>query len=114
MFARLTCDEAPEEPASVSTEQVLKIECNINITTNYMVPGILNVRRVVLYALELMILPPYIVFRPKAGEELAQSRPRSCVLTKITANKIAYLSHSTYGTLRMESGYWQEGKDNGK
>ncbi|EKM76662.1 hypothetical protein AGABI1DRAFT_44583 [Agaricus bisporus var. burnettii JB137-S8] len=42
MRRELTCDEAPEEPASVSTEQVLKIECNINITTNYMVPGILN------------------------------------------------------------------------
>jgi ubiquitin carboxyl-terminal hydrolase 14 len=44
MLARLTCDEAPEEPASISTEQVLKIECNINISTNYMVTGIMNVR----------------------------------------------------------------------
>jgi ubiquitin carboxyl-terminal hydrolase 14 len=26
------CDEAPEEPSSVSTENVLKIECNISIT----------------------------------------------------------------------------------
>ena len=40
----LTCDEAPEEPATVSTEQVLKIECNISITTNFMLTGIMNVR----------------------------------------------------------------------
>ncbi|KAG6812904.1 hypothetical protein H0H92_015456 [Tricholoma furcatifolium] len=39
---KLTCDEAPEEPASVTTENVLKVECNINITTNYMHTGIMN------------------------------------------------------------------------
>ena len=44
MRRELTCDEAPEEPASVSTEQVLKIECNISITTNFMLTGIMNVR----------------------------------------------------------------------
>ncbi|EDR09383.1 uncharacterized protein LACBIDRAFT_190082 [Laccaria bicolor S238N-H82] len=42
MRRELTCDEAPEEPASVSTEQVLKIECNIINTTNFMLTGILN------------------------------------------------------------------------
>jgi len=41
---RLRCDEAPEEPVSVSSEQVLKIECNISITTNFMLTGIMNVR----------------------------------------------------------------------
>ncbi|TCD68576.1 deubiquitinating enzyme [Steccherinum ochraceum] len=38
----LTCDEAPEEPASVTTEKVLKIECNITINTNYMHSGIMD------------------------------------------------------------------------
>ncbi|KIK09583.1 hypothetical protein K443DRAFT_671480 [Laccaria amethystina LaAM-08-1] len=42
MRRELTCDEAPEEPASVTTEQVLKIECNISITTNFMLTGIMN------------------------------------------------------------------------
>ncbi|KAG6867724.1 hypothetical protein C0993_011945 [Termitomyces sp. T159_Od127] len=45
MRRELTCDEAPEEPASVTTENVLKIECNINITTNFMLTGIMNARR---------------------------------------------------------------------
>ncbi|OBZ74933.1 Ubiquitin carboxyl-terminal hydrolase 6 [Grifola frondosa] len=40
MRRELTCDEAPEEPPTVSTEKVLKIECNISITTNYMHQGI--------------------------------------------------------------------------
>jgi len=38
----LTCDESPEEPPSISKEQVLKIECNITNTTNYMLSGIMN------------------------------------------------------------------------
>lgn len=41
---RLKCDEAPEEPSSVITEKVLKIECNISISTNYMLSGIMDVR----------------------------------------------------------------------
>ena len=41
---RLRCDEAPDEPPSVSFEKVLKIECNISITTNYMLQGIKDVR----------------------------------------------------------------------
>ncbi|KAG6866310.1 hypothetical protein C0991_005777 [Blastosporella zonata] len=42
MRRELTCDEAPEEPSSVTTENVLKILCNINITTNFMLTGIMN------------------------------------------------------------------------
>ncbi|KAF8900164.1 hypothetical protein CPB84DRAFT_1779499 [Gymnopilus junonius] len=38
----LTCDEASEEPATVSSEQVLKIDCNISINTNFMLSGITN------------------------------------------------------------------------
>lgn len=41
---RLKCTEAPEEPASIASEKILKVECNITITTNYMQNGILNVR----------------------------------------------------------------------
>ncbi|TFK36546.1 hypothetical protein BDQ12DRAFT_633796 [Crucibulum laeve] len=42
MRRELRCDEAPEEPATVTKEQVLKVECNISITTNYMLSGIMN------------------------------------------------------------------------
>ena len=42
---RLTCDEAPDEPASVAIEKVLKIECNITINTNYMLSGIMDVSK---------------------------------------------------------------------
>ncbi|KAK2465548.1 hypothetical protein APHAL10511_002440 [Amanita phalloides] len=42
MQRTLSCDEAPEEPPTVSREQVLKIECNITNTTNYMLTGIMN------------------------------------------------------------------------
>ncbi|RDX47629.1 cysteine proteinase [Lentinus brumalis] len=38
----LKCDEAPEEPESVSTEKVLKISCNISNAVNYMQQGILE------------------------------------------------------------------------
>ena len=40
---RLKCDEAPEEPATITTERVLKIECNITVSTNYMHTGIMDV-----------------------------------------------------------------------
>ena len=35
--------EAADEPPSITFEKVLKIECNINITTNYMMTGIMDV-----------------------------------------------------------------------
>jgi ubiquitin carboxyl-terminal hydrolase 14 len=56
MRRELTCDEAPEEPASVTTEQVLKIECNISITTNFMLTGIMNVRSTSFFCLLLTVL----------------------------------------------------------
>ena len=40
---RLKCDESPEEPSTVTVERVLKIECNITISTNYMHTGIMDV-----------------------------------------------------------------------
>ncbi|CAA7262071.1 unnamed protein product [Cyclocybe aegerita] len=42
MRRELKCDEAPEEPATISSEPVLKVECNITITTNFMLSGIMN------------------------------------------------------------------------
>ncbi|KAG5641931.1 hypothetical protein DXG03_003957 [Asterophora parasitica] len=42
MRRELTCDEAPAEEASVVHESVLKLECNIDISTNYMLTGILH------------------------------------------------------------------------
>ncbi|KAJ8592221.1 cysteine proteinase [Rhizopogon salebrosus TDB-379] len=38
----LKCDEALEEPSTVAIEKVLKIECNISGTTNYMHTGIMD------------------------------------------------------------------------
>lgn len=40
MRRELKCAEAPEEPSTVTIEKVLKIECNISTTTNYMHAGI--------------------------------------------------------------------------
>lgn len=44
VYGRLKCDEADDEPSTVSTERVLKIECNISSTTNYMHTGVMDVR----------------------------------------------------------------------
>lgn len=35
--------EAPEEPASTARESALKLECNISISTNFLVSGIREV-----------------------------------------------------------------------
>jgi len=40
MRRELRCDEAPEETPTISTESVLKIECNISIQTSFMQNGI--------------------------------------------------------------------------
>lgn len=40
---RLKCDESPEEPSTVTIERVLKVECNITVSTNYMHTGIMDV-----------------------------------------------------------------------
>lgn len=41
----LTCDEAPEEPATTKVDRVLKLDCNISIETNHMMSGIKDVSR---------------------------------------------------------------------
>lgn len=38
----LTCDEAPEEPPTVKTDRVFKLDCNISINTNYLMSGIMD------------------------------------------------------------------------
>lgn len=42
MRRELKCDEDENEPPTISTERVLKIECNISNTTNYMLSGIMD------------------------------------------------------------------------
>jgi len=42
MRRELSCDEAPEEEKTLRTESVLKVECNITITTNHLMAGLLN------------------------------------------------------------------------
>ncbi|KAF9562882.1 ubiquitin carboxyl-terminal hydrolase 6 [Agrocybe pediades] len=44
MRRELTCDDeaAKDESKTVQVEQVLKIDCNINVTTNFMLSGIMN------------------------------------------------------------------------
>lgn len=41
---RLTCDDAPDEEPTITTEKVLKLECNITINTNFLHTGIMDVR----------------------------------------------------------------------
>lgn len=42
---RLTCDDAPDEEPTITTEKVLKLECNITINTNFLHTGIMDVRK---------------------------------------------------------------------
>ncbi|KAF9468278.1 hypothetical protein BDZ94DRAFT_1183855 [Collybia nuda] len=42
MRRELKCDEAPTEEPTISHENILKLECNINMTTNFMLTGIMN------------------------------------------------------------------------
>ncbi len=42
---RLTCDEAPEEAAAIRSEKILKLDCNISSSTNYLLDGIKEVSR---------------------------------------------------------------------
>jgi ubiquitin carboxyl-terminal hydrolase 14 len=38
----VTCDEAPEEPITTTTEEILQVECNISPTTDCMATGIMS------------------------------------------------------------------------
>ncbi|EJD05216.1 cysteine proteinase [Fomitiporia mediterranea MF3/22] len=42
MRRELKCDEAPEEEPTITSEKVLKLECNISATTNFMHTGIMD------------------------------------------------------------------------
>lgn len=52
---RLKCDEAPEEPATVSTEDTLKVGCHISAQTNFMYLGIKEVGMNVLVSISPLI-----------------------------------------------------------
>lgn len=43
-MSSLKCDEAPVEAPTVAQEKILKLQCNISATTNYMHTGIMDVR----------------------------------------------------------------------
>ena len=53
---RLSCDEAADEPKGISSEQVLKIECNISITTNFMLTGIMSASNNAIYCILITYL----------------------------------------------------------
>lgn len=72
--ARLKCDEAPEEEATITFEKVSKIECNIGMTTNFMASGIKDVRQSTATC-KPKLIHPYIGARPKGREKLALSWP---------------------------------------
>lgn len=40
MTKTLTCDESPDEPPTIIKERILKLDCPITISTNYLEPGI--------------------------------------------------------------------------
>lgn len=96
-------------------EQVLKIECNISITTNYMLSGVVSVRIVFGFLCILVRTGSffYTVPRSKIGEKLPQPWPTSCLLPKITNVKASQLSYCSHGPFCLESRYWQEGQDHG-
>ena len=43
MILSLICDEAPEEPTMTSTEETLKLQCDITTMTDCMATGIMDV-----------------------------------------------------------------------
>lgn len=117
MRRELQCDEASEEPPTVATESVLKIECNINITTNYMATGIMNVRHPT---------PPHpcllalgltngfcAVTRSESRKALTLPWTASHLHPEITNDTAPQLPHSTHGTVRMEARYHEKGQNHG-
>lgn len=43
LILRSRCVEAPDEPVSIAQESALKLECNISISTNFLLSGVLEV-----------------------------------------------------------------------
>lgn len=99
---RLKCDESSEEMATTSTENVLKIECNISGTTNFMQSGIMEVSQVLphLYAYlnNKSCLP---VSRSKSLQAVADAEPRSRIQPKLPPRTSPNLPHSSHGPFRM-------------
>lgn len=64
----MKCDEAPEEPPTVSREKILKLQCNISGSTNYMHTGIMEVRCSACL-LRTQKMSPWTEFGPEDYEE---------------------------------------------
>ena len=101
---RLRCDEAPEEPATVSTENALKVECHISIQTNFMHSGIKEVG-------EMFRLAPPHSLSPSAGsgpeghETVTDSEPRCRLLAPLPSEPTPYVPYDPHGSFRVASRY---------
>jgi len=84
----------------VSTEQILKVECNISATTNFMLSGILSVSDPSFYGLHILTLTP--VSRHENREKFTYSRPDSNLQSKVKALPTSIIPDSPYGPLFME------------
>ena len=80
----------------MASEQILKVECNISGTTNFMLSGILSASGILYY---LTHLDPHLVFRHKNREKLAHSRSDSNLQSKVKALSPSRIPNSPYGAL---------------
>lgn len=95
-------------------EPILKIECNITVTTNYLSSGILSVSPSALRTyVTTLISFQLTVTHAVRHETLAQSRPRGDLHPDVEAHKITEVSHRSYGPIRLESGHQQAREDHG-
>lgn len=112
MTTTLTCDEAPEEPSSMAKEKIMKLQCNISGTTNYVHTGIKDVRvvppldippKLELTSVSLMLVES----RPEDSEELAIAGARSNVLPAFEGFSIAIIPDSSNGTVLLAARHQQ-------
>jgi hypothetical protein len=109
---RLKCDEAPEEPSTVTIEKVLKIECNISATTNYMHTGIKDV--CAFFVLGLVFAYAHTGNELSIGEELSFAWASSSLQSDVTSLAPTELPDGAHGSFCMETRYWKEGQDHGE
>ncbi|WVF70108.1 hypothetical protein IAT40_004896 [Kwoniella sp. CBS 6097] len=71
----LHCNDAPDEAQTTSIERVLKLECNISVSTNFLLSGIIDVSKFVMTS-------AYIVgFGSATGENESHIRPHGILHT---------------------------------
>jgi len=80
----LSCDEAPEEPPTTAHEAVLKVECNINASTNFMAQGILSVSFIAVVQFESLKLD----FDSPWTKRSKRTRPRLVALRSIAKSRV--------------------------